>query len=1393
MPPKKKVVEEEVEDVEEEVEEEAEEEEPAPKKKGGAKPKAGGGGTRKKAKMLNDFEHCLQRPDTYVGSVKNRSKPVYLFDEETQKIVYKEIDDFNPGLLHIFKEVTDNAQDNIQDSKEEGIEQTYIEIVVNDETGETSVKNDGKFIYAVQEDIAYTDPVSGEKLIRTLYPAEAYFGYMRTGTNYDEDADFEHDENGELKYDEDGMPIPVNGTKIGKNGMGSKATSVLSKRSMVEHTDTLNGKKFKMEFMDNLTKRSKPKVTAFSGGAAYTKFTYFPDFERFGRESYGPNFIAMMKKMAYDIAFSTGIKVKFNGQLIKVKDITKYAELFFEGSRNMLKLESVTKAGCSCEVLVVEQTVEEAEEFGMRHVSFANGNYTRDGGIHVTVSEDLIFKTMRTWWNDKSKVKVRGKSEKAKEKAKEENKNVPLVKKGDLEKFFFLFVTCVVKKPDFNAQTKYYLEGPKPQPIQVEDKHFKKMDKWEFVTYVQEMLESRLNRKIKKTEGNKSGYVGSFGDKANDANYAGKATHKKECVLFITEGQSAKGMVDTGISLLENGQDYHGTFALKGKFLNVTNANAKQINANEEIQMIKKILGLHYGDDYDKDEDFDSVRYQKKIVLVADADDDGSHIEGLVYNFFIKQFPGLVRRGLIAKLPTPIIRARKGAKVEYFFTKKKFRKWVKKMGMKENDIKGWELKYYKGLGTLENEDVEYIFTEKLDYVLHTYSDDDIEAMNKGFNSENADDRKLWLHEIVYKKRGGRSSKISPKQSAGKGKGKGSKKGTPAQKAAEEEEEEPAEEVEEVEVEVDEDGNPVPVADLPEIEIEDRDELTMTEFVNHILINYHIENNNRSLPSVYDGFKESQRKIMYGCFMRRLFTKEMKVAQLAGFIANNTNYHHGEVNLFDTITKMAQGFVGADNIPLLIGNGNFGSRHSGGKNGAKLNGAAAARYLHTIIDPITRLIFREEDELYGVLKPTVDEGKEGEPEHYLPVIPMLLVNGAQGMGSGWSTTIPQYNPSDLIEWLLTHIHNKFECGGDGETDEEFREYIKLIPWYNGFTGEIVEVEEKKNTYIISGRLEEHPTKKDTFVIDELPVGMWTNAMKERLEKLCEEKMIDKPSSNHGRNSVQFEIKCKPHFTLNIENNMSCLVDKCSFNNLVALGENGVPSKYEGAEDLMKEFFNVRYKAYVTRRENMLKALAQEHIKAKNKYRYVSLVYSKKIDMRSFKDVAELEEFLENPTGEIEPFQRVVSGKGKAKANESEGGSGDGDGGDEANDGGEAQEDVAKGSFKYLTSMLMTSMTEKNMEKLKKDIEVIKAKHSAILKKKGWMMWKEDLEELKEAYKGFLVRRDWGLTKGGKGKGKGKGAKKTGKETQAKPAKAPAKGKGKKAAQVEEDEELVEEDE
>ena len=218
------------------------------------------------------------------------------------------------------------------------------------------------------------------------------------------------------------------------------------------------------------------------------------------------------------------------------------------------------------------------------------------------------------------------------------------------------------------------------------------------------------------------------------------------------------------------------------------------------------------------------------------------------------------------------------------------------------------------------------------------------------------------------------------------------------------------------------------------------------------------------------------QILYSCFKRNL-KHEIKVAQLAGYVSEHSAYHHGEVSLTQTIIGMAQNFVGSNNINLLSPCGQFGTRLMGGKD------AASPRYVFTKLEAITRSIFYPDDD--ALLSYLDDDGQSIEPSCYIPVIPMTLVNGSDGIGTGWSSTVPTYNPRQIINNLWRMIN--------GDKPEE------MHPWFRGFTGEVrPKTGKDAGNYSICGILEQRD--ESTVVISELPVKRWTTDYKQFLETI-----------------------------------------------------------------------------------------------------------------------------------------------------------------------------------------------------------------------------------------------------------------------------------------------------
>ncbi|NBT27584.1 MAG: hypothetical protein EBT09_13780, partial [Actinobacteria bacterium] len=254
----------------------------------------------------------------------------------------------------------------------------------------------------------------------------------------------------------------------------------------------------------------------------------------------------------------------------------------------------------------------------------------------------------------------------------------------------------------------------------------------------------------------------------------------------------------------------------------------------------------------------------------------------------------------------------------------------------------------------------------------------------------------------------------------------------------------------------------------------------TRFVNDELIHFSNADNLRSLPHIMDGLKPSQRKILFGCLKRGL-RSEIKVAQLAGYVSEHAAYHHGEASLCGTIVGMAQNFVGSNNVNLLVPSGQFGSRLLGGKD------SASPRYIFTYLEPIADKIFRKEDA--GILKHLEDDGMSIEPEHYLPVVPVLLLNGCVGIGTGFSTDIPPYNPADIVRVLKDRLAGRMSTMSG----------VPLRPWWQGFKGEVAAGADA-HSYITKG-ISVFDDEKKTVTITELPVGVWTKDYKMFLDEVA----------------------------------------------------------------------------------------------------------------------------------------------------------------------------------------------------------------------------------------------------------------------------------------------------
>jgi len=368
----------------------------------------------------------------------------------------------------------------------------------------------------------------------------------------------------------------------------------------------------------------------------------------------------------------------------------------------------------------------------------------------------------------------------------------------------------------------------------------------------------------------------------------------------------------------------------------------------------------------------------------------------------------------------------------------------------------------------------------------------------------------------------------------------------------------------------------------------------------------------------DGLKPSQRKILWSAFKRNLVS-EIRVAQLAGYVSETAAYHHGEVSLHGAIIGMAQTFVGSNNLNLLVPAGQFGSRLMGGSD------AASPRYIHTYLEPILKAIIKKEDD--PILKRMDDDGLLVEPETYLPVVPLLLINGALGIGTGYSTTVPPFHPMELVKALRAKIAKE-------STPAE------LNPWWFGFRGPVTKTAE--HTYVTKGLYEFTDEETHTIRIRELPVGCWTKDYKEFLEEMLVKQEDDRAAAKKAGTvylahiksfeeayndiDVDFILHMEPdgyheakRYPAEFEKRFK-LTTSFKTSNMVAFDVEGKIKKFASVNDILDRFYHTRLDGYSRRKTYQLEELARQLIELNAKYVFVLAIVEKRLTVTNVSDEA-----------------------------------------------------------------------------------------------------------------------------------------------------------------------------
>jgi DNA topoisomerase-2 len=884
------------------------------------------------------------------------------------------------------------------------------------------------------------------------YIPEMVFGHLLTGSNFDDTED------------------RVVG---GRNGLGAKLANIWSTKFTIHLSD--GERVYKQTFTNNMKKIGKASIKPVpesSRGRSFTRITCYPDFARLGIDRITEDMRALMTRRVYDVAASARPIVKFGAKRVKCDTMTKYAKLVAPG------VPHIVHETDRWTVVVFPHTGNGPAP----RLGFVNGIAT-NAGTHIAHVASQVVKCARA--------------------AAKQNPTPAMVQDA-----FGLVVSATIVNPEFTNQQKETLTTPIskagsscPLPEDVLKKLVSK--KFGLVARLDSLAMSKLDAATRKNDAKRTR---PDIPKLDDAALAGSA-RSSECTLILCEGDSAKSLAIAGLSAI-GGRSTFGVFPLRGKLLNVRDNETAGLR-NAEIQQLRQILGLEHKKVYTST---DQLRYGR-VLIMTDADADGSHIKGLLLNYFDVEFPGLLETpGFVAEFVTPLVKASRGRETKSFFSMQEYRAWADQT----DDAAAWSVKYYKGLGTSTSKEARAYF-ENLDRHVISFTDDPdrTDALSLAFSKKRANDRKRWVSEHDGS---GREYDI--------------------------------------------------------------DSLCVSEFVNKDLINFSVADVVRSIPDCADGLKPSQRKVLFAAFKKKL-DKDIKVAQFAGYVSEVAAYHHGEVSLHGTIVCMARDYVGSNNLNLLVPSGQFGSRLMGGGD------AASARYIFTRLARETRHIFPARDD--PVLDYLNEDGQSIEPARYIPIVPMALVNGATGIGTGYSCTIPNFDLADVVRATRAKI--------------EGREIPPLIPSYRGFTGEIVECE---GGYVARGRFSTRTTPRGVDVhITELPPGSWTNQYREWLKTLeSVTRLVDESTET----TVDLRFMCTDrtmltHTGLKLET-------KLSTTNMTLFDKNGKIRRFSISE-IFDEHYAMRYELYRKRKAHELGCLKTRIDDESNKLLFVRCIVDGKL--------------------------------------------------------------------------------------------------------------------------------------------------------------------------------------
>jgi DNA topoisomerase-2 len=849
-----------------------------------------------------------------------------------------------------------------------------------------------------------------------------------------------------------------------------------------------------------------------------------------------------------------------------------------------------------------------------------------------------------------------------------EKKKKVKVAPSSIKEQIIVFVRCDIENPAFDSQTKDCMNTPVGKfgsSCTVSDAFIEKVAKMGVMDMACSLTEAKETKQAKKTDGAKTKTVRGIAN-FMDANWSG-GPQSKDCILILCEGLSAMSGIVSGLS--REDRNMIGIYPLKGKVLNVRGEMQKKISENKEITDVKKILGLETGRKYKTAED---LRYGK-VMIMTDQDLDGSHIKGLCINLFHSEWGSLTEiPGFISFMNTPILRAKKGAQTLLFYNEGEYARW------KTTASDGRDPNSKSAASDGRDPNSKTAASDGTGWTVKYF---------KGLGTSTSAEFKEYFANkkivdfVTAEKTGDTIDMVFNKKRP--------------------------------------DDRKLWLEKYDKSAYLDTSHTNVSyeEFIDKEMIHFSKYDCERSIPNMVDGLKTSQRKILFAAFKRRL-THEIKVAQFSGYVSEHSAYHHGEASLNGAIVNMAQTFVGSNNINLLEPNGQFGTRLQGGDD------SASERYIFTQLNKISRIIFPETDD--AVLKNVNDDGLMVEPEYYVPILPFVLLNGISGIGTGFSSTIPSYDPLQIIEYLKQTLTTS-KCSAKS---------FDFVPYYEGFTGTITPIEAEPYKFLIKGRYEQ--IAEDKIQITELPIGTWTMPYTLFLESLLEPTIKEAKSTKEKEGKEGKEgkktaailkdmvsmctetkvdfvltfpkgelskwLKTKEKDGINGVEKLLKLTTTVSTRNMHLFDAECKLHKYDTVEEIIDDFAKVRLATYSERKKAQIQAMESLLQKLSNRARYIQYILTDKIDLRR-KTAQQISDLLET-----HGFDKL------------------------------AEDGNHSSSYKYLVKMPMDSVSQENVEKIMQEKAETEEQLRILKATSEQQMWLNEITLLEKEYMVYKKKRE-----------------------------------------------------